>query len=320
MTQMAIYIQGGSGFVGGHLVRRLAADGHQVTVGSRYPKSAQHLCVVPGVKVVRADPFDADGMATVLAGHQVVINLVGILNERGFGGRGFQRAHVDLVEALIAAAEVATCQRFLHISSLNAGQGSSHYLLSRGRAEALIAEAARRGPLQTTVFRPSTIFGPDDSFLNRFASLLKLSPMLPLARPEARFQPVFVGDVVEAMAVSLTDSKSHGQVYELGGSEIWALKPLVVWLKEQLGLTRAVVGLPDLLGRLQGAVFDFVPGKPFSSDNYRSLLIDSVCSGELPGFEALGIEPWGMSELAPTWLCSSGKQDRYQNYRRKAGR
>lgn len=317
---MKIYIQGGSGFVGSHLTRRLASDGHEISIGTRYAKSAQHLSVVPGVRIVQCDPCDDAQLAKVLAGQHVVINLVGILNERGFGGRGFQRAHVDLVAQLIKGAEAADCRRFVQMSSLNAGKGDSHYLRSRGQAESLVAAAAERGRLETTLFRPSTIFGPDDSFLNRFADLLKISPVLPLARPGARFQPVYVGDVVEAFARSLGRADSNGRIYELGGAEQWALKDLVVWLAGQLGRRRLIIGLPDVAGRLQGAVFDFVPGKPFSSDNFKSLLIDSVCSGDMPGFEALGIEPWGMADLAPTWLGDKTRQKRYQSYRRQARR
>jgi len=315
---MKIFIVGGSGFVGGHLARRLAEDDHQITIATRYAPGARDLGVIPGVRLAQVNPYDLDALTQALEGHDVVINLVGILNERGFGGGGFRRAHVELVEKLIIACEAARVSRFVHMSALNAGQGESYYLITRGQAEELVMASSQNGQLQTTIFRPSTIFGPDDSFLNRFADLLKISPLLPLARPDAKFAPVYVGDVVEAFARALQTDDSHGQVYELCGSEIWSLKSLVKWVRDQLGLTRVVIGLPDAVGWAQGRAFDFVPGKPFSSDNYKSLKIDSVCSEN--GFAELDIEPWGMSEKAPSWLGAQGRQARYQRYRRAARR
>lgn len=315
---LKIFIVGGSGFVGGHLARRLVADGHQITVATRYLPDARRLALIPGVRVERVDPYDLDDLTRALEGHDVAINLVGILNERGFGGRGFRRAHVELVEKLIICCEAARVDRLIHMSALNAGQGESYYLKTRGEAEELVMGAFSAGQLKTTMFRPTTIFGPDDSFINRFADLLKISPLLPLARPNARFAPVFVGDVTEAFARAMSSDESHGRVYELCGSEIWTLKGLVEWIRDQLGLKRLVVGLPDSLGWLQGRVFDFVPGKPFSSDNYKSLKIDSVCREN--GFEELGIEPWGLSEKAPSWLGQGGRQARYQRYRQSARR
>ncbi|OAB61273.1 hypothetical protein AY599_27070 [Leptolyngbya valderiana BDU 20041] len=315
---MKVFILGGSGFVGGHLARRLAADGHRITIGTRYAPDARHLTVIPGLRVVQTNPYDLDALTRALEGHDVAINLVGILNERGFGGRGFKRAHVELVEKLIISCEAARVDRLIHMSAINAGLGESHYLMTRGQAEELVMGAWRSGQLTTTIFRPSTIFGPDDSFLNRFATLLRISPILPLARPSAKFAPVYVGDVVEAFARALQSGDSHGRIYELCGSEIWTLKELVEWVRDQLGLRRWVIGLPDLLGWLQGRIFDFVPGKPFSSDNYKSLKIDSVCTDN--GLIELGIAPWGMSEKAPSWLGAGGRQQRYQSYRRAARR
>jgi NADH dehydrogenase len=315
---LKVFIVGGSGFVGHHLARRLAADKHEITVATRYAPGAKRLALIPGVRIKQVNPYDLDDLTRALEGHEVVINLVGILNERGFGGKGFRRAHVELVEKLIICCEAARISRLIHMSALNAGRGESYYLKTRGRAEDLIEAAAGAGQLKSTIFRASTIFGPDDSFLNRFAGLLKLSPVLPLARPEAKFAPVYVGDVVEAFARALVSDDSHGQLYELCGSEVWSLKELVEWVRDQLGLRRLVIGLPDLFGWLQGRIFDFVPGKPFSSDNYKSLKIDSVCTDN--GFHALGIDPWGLSEKAPSWLGSNDRQARYQRFRRSARR
>lgn len=311
---MKILMLGGSGFVGGHLTRRLAADGHRVTVITRYAPGARHLKVVPGARIETLDPYDVDALAEVLASHDALVNLVGILNERGFGGSGFRRAHVTLVEGAIEACRRAGVDRLIHMSALNAGNGDSHYLKTRGEGEARVRESG----LDWTMFRPSTIFGPDDSFLNRFAGLLAISPVLPLARPGARFAPVHVGDVVEAFARAAARDDAIGQTYELCGSETWTLADLVRWVARQRGMRRWVIGLPDALGWLQGRVFDFVPGKPFSSDNFKSLGVDSVCTDR--GFERLGIEPWGMSEKAVDWLSDTGRQSRYRRFRQHARR
>lgn len=311
---MNILMLGGSGFVGGHLARRLSDDGHRVTIATRYAPGARHLAVIPRLRVRSFDPYDVDALAGELAEHDALINLVGILNERGFGGSGFRRAHVTLVEGAIEACRRTGVERFIHMSALNAGNGDSHYLITRGQAEGRVRDSG----LDWTLFRPSTIFGPDDSFLNRFAGLLSISPVLPLARPSARFAPVWVGDVVEAFARALQTRDSIGECYELCGSETWKLAELVRWVADQRGMRRAVIGLPDALGWLQGKAFDLVPGKPFSSDNFKSLAVDSVCSD--PGFARLGIEPWAMSEKAVGWLSDSGRQNRYQRFRERARR
>lgn len=315
---MKILILGGSGFVGSHLIRRLARAGHAVTVATRYAPGCKHLWVVPQATIRQFDPFDPARLAEELRGHDFAINLVGILNERGFGGAGFERVHVDLVDRLIAGCVEAGVPRLIQMSGLNAGRGESHYLRTRGEGEARVRAADRDGRVAGTILQASTIFGPDDSFLNRFAGLLRISPVLPLARPDARFAPVFIDDVVEAFMRVLDDQETAGRTYELCGAEQWTLIALVRWLRDQLGLRRVVIGLPDALGRLQGMAFDFVPGKPFSSDNFKSLKLDSVCQRN--GFEALGIRPWGLAERAPGWLHPVDKQARYQQFRRRARR
>lgn len=307
---MKVLILGGSGFVGSHLVRRLSREGHSITVVTRYPNAARHLEIVPRVKIRVFDPYDPERLDTALAGHDALINLVGILNESGRDGSGFHRVHVELVEIALEACARAGSARFIQMSALNAGMGESHYLQTRGEAE----QRVQASSLNWTIFRPSTIFGPDDSFLNRFASLLAISPVLPLARHEARFAPVYVGDVVEAFVRVLAERDHVGEIYELCGAETWALREIVAWIAEQRGMRRWVIGLPDVLGRLQGRVFDFVPGKPFSSDNFRSLLLDSVCSDD--GFDRLGISPWPMSEKAPEWL-GEDRQARFRRFRER---
>lgn len=310
---MKIFILGGSGFVGSHLVRRLSREGHSITVITRHPTGAKQLAIVPRVNILVFDPYDGDRLGAALSGHDALINLVGILNESGRDGAGFRRAHVELVDIAIEACKNAGVERIIQMSALNAGKGESHYLRTRGEGE----QRVRSSSLNWTIFRPSTIFGPDDSFLNRFAGLLAISPVLPLARPEAKFAPVYVGDVVEAFFRALERRDAIGETYELCGAETWALRDIVDWIAEQRGMRRWVIGLPDALGRLQGRVFDFVPGKPFSSDNFKSLLLDSTCDDD--GFQRLGISPWPMSEKAVEWLGEDrqGRLRRFRELRRR---
>ena len=307
---MKIAVLGGTGFVGRALLARLAAEGHALTVLSRNPHAHLDRLLPPGTQVTCGDVYDPEFLKARFQGQDAVVNLVGILNERGDNGRGFQRAHVGLTKLVVAACQLAGVRRLLQMSSLNAGRGESFYLKSRGEAEAVVKASG----LDWTIFQPSVIFGPGDGFFCRFAALLKLSPVLPLARAGTRFAPVFVGDVAEAMRRSLHDRRTVGQVYELYGPEVFTLGELVRLTARQLGLKRLVLPLPDALGRLQGLLFDFVPGKPFSSDNFRSLKLDSV--GAIDGLHQLGIPPTRIGQQLPAILGSTaGRQPRYDRYR-----
>ena len=310
---MNITVLGGTGFIGRVLLARLAQEGHALTVLSRNPHAHLVRLLPPGTRVVTGDVYDPSLLKSAFAGQDAVINLVGILNESGDNGRGFQRAHVALTKLVIAACQLAGVRRLLQMSSLNAGRGDSFYLKSRGEAEA----AVKASGLDWTIFEPSVVFGPGDGFFCRFGALLKLSPFLPLAKAGTKFAPVYVGDVVEAMRRALHERGTVGQVYELYGAETFTLGELVRMTARQLGFKRLVVPLPDALGRLQGLVFDFVPGKPFSSDNYRSLKLDSV--GAVDGLHRLGITPTRIGPMLPAILGSDAvKQPRYDRYRRSA--
>lgn len=288
--------------MGTHLCAALARDGWRIVVPTRDPVRASHLAPIPSLKLVPADIHDPGQLAAVANGQQAVVNLVGILNERGRNGRGFARVHAELVRKLVDACRRARVDRLLHVSALNADadHGPSHYLRSKGQGERIIREES--GPdLRWTIFQPSVIFGPHDDFVNRFARLLRVIPLaLPLARPGARFAPVWVGDVIAAMQRALADDATAGECYELCGPERMTLRQIVCRIRDRLGLSRAVIGLPDFVARLQAAVCDFVPGKPFSTDNYRSLLVDAVC--KVNGLARLGIRPQPLDAILPGYL------------------
>lgn len=305
-----IAILGGSGFVGRALVARLAHDGHAVALLSRNLNAHDLRLLPPGVALCELDVHDPQALQRAFAGHDAVINLVGILNEAGDSGRGFRRAHVQLTQQVIAACQSTGVRRLLQMSALNAGRGASHYLRSRGEAEA----AVKASGLDWTIFEPSVIFGPGDGLFGRFGALLRLAPVLPLARAGAKFAPVSLGDVVEAFCRALADPRSIGEVYELYGPDVFTLAEIVRMSARQLGLRRLVLPLPDVLGRLQALACDFVPGKPFSSDNYRSLLTDSV--GGVDGLHRLGIVPTRVAQVLPDILGhADDKQARYARYR-----
>ena len=297
---------------------RLIKDGHRVTALSRDREQHKHLLVLPGLTLENCDVYDEAQLSERLRGNDVAVNLVGILNERGFGGGGFRRAHTELTRAVLRAARSANVSRLLQVSALKAATDApSYYLRSKGEAEKLIRESAAN--LDWTIFQPSVMFGPGDSFLNRFAVLLASIPCIfPLARPNARFQPVLVDDVIEALRQCLRGGSSNGQTYELGGPRVYSLREILALVAKLTGRRRWIVGLPDFAARLQGLVMNFVPGRPFSSDNYRSLTVDSVCSQD--GFARLGIKPQSMEASARQYLGALEDNARLSQNRATAGR
>jgi len=318
MRLKSIAVLGGTGFLGTRLVARLIKDGHRVTVLSRDREQHKHLLVLPGLWLENCDVYQEAQLSERLRGKDVVINLIGILNERGFGGAGFRRAHTELTRGLLLAARSAGVTRLLQVSALRAAvDAPSYYLRSKGEAEKLIRDGS--GPLDWTILEPSVMFGPGDSFLNRFAALLAAVPwVLPVARPNARFQPVLVDDVVEALRRCLHGGATSRQTYQLGGPQVYSLREIIGLVARLTGRRRWVLGLPDFAGRLQALVMDFVPGRPFSSDNYRSLSIDSVCSED--GFALLGIKPQSMPASARQYLGALEDNARLSHNRASAGR
>jgi uncharacterized protein YbjT (DUF2867 family) len=312
---MRIVLLGATGFVGHKLLPELSAAGHSCTVLSRYLMGCRELAVIPGVEVRQSNIYDDEQLKTHFEAADAVISMVGILNESGRKGTGFNRAHVELAEKIIAACRASGLRRLVHVSALNAGKGSSHYLLSKGRAEELIRAA---DDLDSTIVQPSVIFGDGDSFINRFAGLLKLAPVLPLACPEAKMQPVWVGDVAAAMTRALQDPETFGQTLIMVGPEVFSLHELVEYTATAAGLKRKIIGLPDGLSRLQGRLMDFVPGKPFSSDNYLSLQVDSTSVEN--SLWRFGIRPHSLESIVPGYLAGSPHQRQLDDFRKRAGR
>ncbi len=278
-----IVILGGSGFVGRALVARLLAQGERVRVLSR--SNDTRARTPAGAELHVGDVFDGAFLRDAFDGADAVINLVGILNERGDDGAGFRKVYVELAETMLAAMQAAGGRRLLQMNALHAGDGESRYLQARGEAEARVRASA----LDWTLFRPSVIAGPGDGLFCRFAQLLRFAPGLPIGRADARLQPVWVGDVVEAFVRTLDDATTIGRSYDLVGPEVMTLAQIVRLTAQTKGWTRVVVPLPRAFGRIQAEVGEHLPGKPISRDNWRTLQQDSTSDDS--GLPKLGIAP-----------------------------
>ena len=311
-----ICILGGTGFVGRHLIARLGDDGHYIKVLARHRERHRELLVLPTVHVVEADVRDEATLLREFRGMDTVVNLVGILNESG--RTRFRDVHVELPRRVVAACRKNNIKRLLHMSALSAdaGRGSSQYLRTKGEGEnAMHAESG----IAVTSFRPSVMFGPDDDFFNRFARLLKITPyFFPLACPQAKLAPVYIGDVVEAFARALNNRATFGQRYDLCGPRTYTLKELVEYTVQQTGLNRSIIGLGKNMSSLFASLLEIMPGKPMSRDNLASLRQDSVCKGEFPAvFE---ITPTAIEAVVPVYLARGNTRKKYLGYRERAGR
>jgi uncharacterized protein YbjT (DUF2867 family) len=303
-----VLVLGGAGFVGRHLVAALAAQGVRVTVPSRHRERAKHLLPLPTVDVVETDIMAPQVLNALARGRQAVVNFVGILHG------DFERAHVELPQSVVAACRARGVKRLLHMSALGASASApSAYLRSKAMGEQAVLGA---DDLEVTAFRPSVIFGPEDAFLNTFAALARFFPVLPIACPQARFQPVYVGDVARAMSHALDSLDTHGKVYELCGPRQYALKELVEFVCAVTRRRRAVIGLPDRLAYLQAFMMERLPGKLITRDNLRSMQVPNVCAGPFP----FGIQPQALEAVAPAYLAPSGPRERYPQLRWRARR
>lgn len=309
---------GGSGFVGRSLSEHLARAGIEQKVLTRNRLHARASWPLPGATCIECDPYSPAALAAAVQDCDAVVNLVGILNERGDRGDGFQRAHVELTRNALQACASSGVARYLHMSALNAAPvAPSHYLRSKGEAERLVRAAP--AALATTIFRPSVIFGPGDGLFCRFDALLEFSPVLPLACAAARFQPVYVGDVAEAFVRSLDHRPSFGASYDLGGPEVMTLEQIVRMVLAARGRRRLVLPLGMVASRLQAEIFEHLPGKPFSRDNFRSATVDSVLPGP-NGLAQLGIAPVHVAAMLRSCLGLGGERMRYDLLRQRAGR
>ena len=309
MKHSSFLVVGGSGFVGRHLVAALAARGASVLVPTRRRERAKHLILLPTVDVVEADVRDARTLAGLARQCDAVVNLAGILH-----GPDFKLAHVELAQAVVNACHMAGIRRLLHMSALGADPAApSEYLRSKGLGEQAVLAA---DDLEASVFRPSVIFGPEDRFLNLFAKLAAFSPVLALASPDARFQPVYVGDVVKAMLAALESRDAGGKRYDLCGPHEYTLRELMQFVCAATGRRRLIVGLPDSFAWLQAWMMEWLPVKLLTRDNLLSMRVPSVCDCPFP----FGIQPAALQATAPAWLATAAMRERFDELRWRARR
>lgn len=316
-----VLLIGGSGFVGGWIASRLSDRGIRVTIPTRHRDNTKRLTMLPMVDMVEAKVHDPHTLADLMQGQDAVINLVGILHDSDSRlpyGKGFAAAHVDLPKKILDAMRQSGVRRLVHMSALQAAsKGPSEYLRSKGVGEALVRSAIPE--LDITIFRPSVIFGANDVFLNMFAGLARMLPILPLGAGNARFQPVYVGDVATAFADCLNDGATFGQTYDLCGPRIYTLREIVEYAARLVGRSPRIIDLgTGGWAYLQAGLLWLLPNPPLSPDNLRSMEVDSVSDGshDYPGWQ-----PKTLEAVAPTYLSAVElPQMRLDRYRYRAGR
>ncbi len=309
MTVQLVTIFGGSGFIGRQIVREMAKLGCQIRVAVRDPESALPLkpCGDVGqITPVQANVTSERQVKAACEGADCVINLVGILYEKG--ARTFDAVHVQGARRIAEAAKAGGATRFVQMSALGASEkSSSEYARSKARGE----KAVRAIFPDAVVLRPSVVFGPEDDFFNRFAQLMRLSPVMPLiGGGEQKFQPVYVGDVADALMMAATRADMAGETYELGGPNVYSFREILELIMRETDRHVGLVPLPFELAKIQAAVMELLPVPPLTRDQVELLRSDNVCSGRHPGLADLGIEPTAPEVILPSYL------DRY----RKGGR
>lgn len=294
-------VLGGTGFVGRQVCETLQREGWRITVPTRRARNAQAIQHLPRLTVLEADVHNAAALNALVAGHDVVINLVAILHGNA---NSFEHNHVRLPSLIAQACRAQGVRRLIHISALGAeAHAPSLYQRSKARGEAVLQAAAEAGDLDLTVIRPSVIFGAGDKFLNTFAALQSVLPCVPLAGAGTRFQPLWVGDVAQAVVHCASDAHTIGQTIDAVGPDVLSLADLVRLAGAASGHSRPIFGVPEWVGQLQAWAMALMPGEPLmSSDNLRSMRVDNVRTGRGPDLHSLGITPAGVTAIVPTYL------------------
>jgi NADH dehydrogenase len=321
MTQAParILLLGGTGFVGRHVCEKLTRMGSSMTVITRRANQASAIQNLPRVTVIEGDVYNLEFLTQCMQKHDVVINLIAILHGTP---AAFEKAHVQLPQVIAQACQDSGVHRLIHISALGASlTGPSEYQRSKARGEEIFKQAG----LELTLLQPSVIFGKEDKFLNLFAQLQSITPIVPLAGATTRFQAVWVEDVANAIAQCVFNIDTAGKTYELCGPEVFTLQQLVQksgqWAGIRQGKGRLVFGIPHAMAWLQAFLMELAPGQPLMSrDNLASMEVDNVASGHALGLKDLNMEAAAVSSIAPGYLGTKGQSTALNDYRAKAGR
>jgi NADH dehydrogenase len=300
-TRSVATVFGGSGFIGRYVVKRLAAAGHVVRVAVRRPESAMSLRPMGAVGQIvplRTSLADAAAVTRAVAGADLVVNLVGILTESRPGE--FHEVQAEGAGRVAQAAAAAGVGRLVHVSAIGADAGGpSRYAQAKAAGEAAVMAAFPAA----CVLRPSVVFGAEDQFLNRFASMAQLLPFLPVFAGDTKFQPVYVGDVADAVIAGLTRADAAGRVFELGGPQMWTFRQLMAWILQQTGWARPLIDVPMSVARVQAQVLERLPGRLLTRDQLLLLARDNVVADGAAGLIELGITPTPVEMVAPLYLA-----------------
>ncbi|HET9471221.1 MAG TPA: complex I NDUFA9 subunit family protein [Usitatibacter sp.] len=311
MEISSLCILGGTGFVGRAIADQATGRGIRVRVLTRGVTRARALTVLPTVEVMEGEPTDEKTLERAFDDMDAAVNLVGVLHPSR--GQSFADVHAELPRRAARACRAAGVQHFVHVSALGAAENApSEYLRSKAAGEAAVREA----PVPWTILRPSVIFGEGDRFLNLFAGLADVLPVIPLAGANARFQPVWVEDVARCCMAALGEPRAFGATYDLCGPRAYTLAELVRLVAATIGKRRRVVALPAPLARMQAFVLEHLPGRLMTRDNLRSMSVDNVCTGRAPAICAF--EPASVEAVIPQYLGPAAPGARFARYR--AGR
>jgi len=307
-----IIILGGTGFIGSQLSAKLSPLCDKIFVLTRNIEANKDLKLIPNLEIIQANVLDERSLNAMFSGSDIVINTVGILNEFGRDNT-FNNLHYELTKKISNAIKLNKVKRYLHISSLNADpRATSKYLITKGLAENYIRDYTDSF-CNTTIFRPSIVFGEDDSFFNKFSTILRFSPVFPLACPNSKFMPIYVNELTDFMVSTISDNTTYGQKIDVTGPNEYTFRQLIDITLEALKIRRLIIPLNYTLSKLQAAIFQRLPGKLFTLDNFLSLQTDS-CSTK--GFKGkLTVE-----DIVPGYLNFSLKQKHFENLRKKSGR
>jgi len=308
MRNKLVVLFGGGGFVGRYVAQGLLRQGARVRFAQRDPRQAFFLKPQGGLgqtQFAGADITRPDTVARAVAGADAVVNLVGTLDGQ------FQAIHVDGARTVAEAALKAGAGALVHVSAIGADPDSpSAYARTKGEGEAAVLAAFPHA----TILRPSIVFGPEDRFVNRFAGMIARSPVIPVLKPNTRFQPVFAADVGDAVAAAIEGAMdgggAQGRTYDLGGPDVFTMERLQRWIADAIGRRPAFVAVPDFAGAAL-AKAGFLPGAPITWDQWLMLGRDNVVDPARDGLAALGLHPTAMAAVAPGWLVRFRRQGRF---------
>jgi NADH dehydrogenase len=307
MRNDVVTVFGGSGFLGRYVVRRLANEGARVRVICRHPHKAMHLKPmgeVGQITLERGNVTKTDDLATFVEGSRHVVNLIGILFEKG--EQRFDAVQAEAPARIAATAAAAGVERMVQLSAIGADPESP---ADYGRTKAAGEAAVREAFPAATILRPSVVFGPEDDFFNRFGQMAQISPFLPLIDGgETRFQPVYVDDVARAVVLGLTAKDTAGKTYELGGPDVYTFRELLEYLLEVLHRRRLLLNLPSNIANLQARFMEFLPKPPLTRDQIALLANDNVVSEGALGLAELGIEPTPLEVIVPSYVQRYAKR------------